>query len=448
MIDDDIGATTEQIDRQAPFGDRVLLVIDGASLQVVPLPGAGTLTVGRSQQCDVAIDSGSVSRHHANFMIGADVEIEDVGSSNGTYVDGARLPNHQRTRLGIGIPFLVGGVTLMVQTRAGSRRESTPKSSQLAALEQSAARIAVGKLSVLVLGEIGVGKERFAERIHEMSPRRAAPFIRINCAAISEPILEAELFGVDPGSSGATPRAGALEHAEGGTAFLNDLPELPPTLQLKLLRVLEDGAVRRIGSGTPRPIDVRFVTSSSKDLDAEIQAGRFRQDLYFRIAGASFTIPPLRVRKDEVLPLAEQFVASAAGPLGRQFLLADDAKAWLTTHDWPGNIRELRNACERAVLLAPGAVIEREHVSIEEPKRSPGRYRSPTTPPPGTVVPSDMPSQVRATVAELEKQRILEALDRCAGNQTRAAEMLGISRRTLINRLDEYGIARPRKRDE
>ncbi|HET9990281.1 MAG TPA: sigma 54-interacting transcriptional regulator, partial [Kofleriaceae bacterium] len=239
-----------------------------------------------------------------------------------------------------------------------------------------------------------------------------------------------------------------LEHAEGGTAFLNDIPELPPTLQLKLLRVLEDGAVRRIGSGTPRPIDVRFVASSSKDLDAEIQAGRFRQDLYFRLAGASFTIPPLRVRKDEVLPLAEQFVASAAGPLGRQFLLSDDAKAWLTSHDWPGNIRELRNACERAVLLATGAVIEREHLSIEEPKRAPGRYRSPTTPPPGSMTSADMPSQVRATVAELEKQRILEALDKCAGNQTRAAELLGISRRTLINRLDEYGIARPRKRDE
>ncbi len=446
MIDDDIGATTGQIDRQAPFGDRVLLVIDGASLQVVPLPASGALTVGRSQQCDVSIDSGSVSRHHANFVLGQDVEIEDIGSSNGTYVDGARLPANQRVRLGIGIPFLVGGVTLMIQTRAGSRREATPKSSQLAALEQAAARIAVGKLSILVLGETGVGKERFAERIHEMSPRRAAPFVRINCAAISEPILEAELFGLDGGSSS---KLGALEQAEGGTAFLNDIPELPPTLQLKLLRVLEDNAVRRIGSGTPHPIDVRIIASSSKDFDAEIEAGRFRRDLYFRLAGASFTVPPLRSRSDEVLPLAEQFVASAAGPLGRHFVLADDAKAWLTSHDWPGNIRELRNASERAVLLATGSVIERQHLTIDEPARAPGRFRSPTTtPPPGSMTSSDMPSQVRATVAELEKQRILEALDRCAGNQTRAAELLGISRRTLINRLDEYGIARPRKRDE
>jgi DNA-binding NtrC family response regulator len=442
VIDDDVSATTEQIDRQAPFGDRVLLVIDGASLQVVPLPGAGTLTVGRSQKCDVSIDSGSVSRHHANLLVGTDVEIEDTGSSNGTFVDGVRLPANSKVRLGIGIPFLIGGVTVMVQTRAGSRRETASKASQLAALEASASRIAVGKLSVLILGETGVGKERFAERLHEMSPRRSSAFVRINCAAISEPLLEAELFGNE-----ATNKPGLLEHADGGTAFLNDVAELPQSLQVKLLRVIEENAVRRIGSATPRPVDVRFIAATNKDLTAEVDAGRFRRDLYFRLAGASFTIPPLRERKDEVLPLAEQFVASAAGPLGRAFVLSEDARAWLSQHDWPGNIRELRNACERAVLLATGSVIEKQHLTIDEPKRPPGRFRSPTTPPPGSLT-SDMPTQVRATVAELEKQRILEALDKCAGNQTRAAELLGISRRTLINRLDEYAIARPRKRDE
>jgi DNA-binding NtrC family response regulator len=443
VTDDDAGAETEQIDRQAPFGDRVLLVIDGASLQVVPLPGTGTLTVGRSQKCDVSIDSGSVSRHHANLYVGQDVEIEDMGSSNGTFVDGDRLAKQHRVRLGIGMPFLVGGVTLMVQTRAGSRREVTPKASQLAALEQSASRIAVGRLPILVLGESGVGKERFAERLHEMSPRRTSAFVRINCAAISEPLLEMEIFGSD-----VAHRAGLLEHADGGTAFLNDVGELPTTLQQKLLRVVEDGSVRRIGAAQARPIDVRFIAATNKDLQAEVDAGRFRRDLYFRLAGASFTIPPLRTRKDEVLPLAEQFVASAAGPLGRQFVLSEDAKAWLAGHDWPGNIRELRNACERAVLLATGSVIERQHLTIDEGQRQPGRSRSPTTPPAPSHLSADMPSQVRATVAELEKQRILEALDKCAGNQTRAAELLGISRRTLINRLDEYGIARPRKRDE
>jgi transcriptional regulator with PAS, ATPase and Fis domain len=319
------------------------------------------------------------------------------------------------------------------------------KASQLAALEQSAARIAAGKLGVLVLGETGVGKERFAERVHEMSPRKTAGFVRINCAAISEPLLEAELFGNE-----ATGKPGLLENADGGSAFLNDVSELPESLQVKLLRVLEDNAVARVGSATPRTIDVRYIAASNKDMAAEVEAGRFRRDLYFRLAGATFTIPPLRERRDEIIPLAEQFIASAAGPLGRTFMLTDDAKTWLKDHEWPGNIRELRNACERAVLLAPASVISKSHLTIDEPKRAtgPARFRSPTTPPPGMMPSSDMPTQVRATVAELEKQRILEALDKCAGNQTRAAELLGISRRTLINRLDEYGIARPRKREE
>jgi DNA-binding NtrC family response regulator len=454
VIEDQTGATTEQIDREAPFGDRVLLVIDGAALQVVPLPGAGTLTIGRASKCDVVIDSGSVSRHHANLLLGPEVAIEDVGSSNGTTVDGVKLAPNGHVKLTIGVPFLVGAVTVMVQNRAGSRRETAAKSSQLAALEQSAARIAIGKLSVLIVGETGVGKERFAERIHEMSPRRPGSFVRINCSAISEPLLEAELFGSDQ-----TNKPGMLEAADGGTAFLSDVDQLPQTLQQKLLRVLEDGAVRRIGSARARAIDVRIVASTSKDLQAEVDANRFRRDLFFRIAGATFVIPPLRDRKDEVIPLAEQFVASAAGPIGRSFTLSDDAKQWLASHDWPGNIRELRNACERAVLLATGPVIELHHLTVGFPtegdpqKRPPGqRFRSsPTIPPPmGISAPSaaDMPTQVRATVAELEKQRILEALEKCAGNQTRAAEMLGISRRTLINRLDEYGIARPRKRDE
>jgi DNA-binding NtrC family response regulator len=302
-----------------------------------------------------------------------------------------------------------------------------------------------------VAGESGVGKERFAERIHAMSPRRAGPFARISCSAISEPLLEAEIFGVEQLN-----KAGAIEHADGGTVFLSDVDQLPEGLQQKLLRVIEDGAIRRMGATRSRPIDVRFVASTTHDLSAEIEAGRFRRDLYFRLAGATFTIPALRERKDEVLPLAEQFIASAAAPLGRSFVLSEHAKEWLATHEWPGNIRELRNACERAVLLATTAIIERHHLTtIEDPSKRPAgqRFRnSATVPPPSGPVPShsaaDMPSQVRATVAELEKQRILESLDRCAGNQTRAAEMLGISRRTLINRLDEYGIARPRKRDE
>ncbi|HWU91281.1 MAG TPA: sigma 54-interacting transcriptional regulator [Kofleriaceae bacterium] len=450
MIDDEPGAETEQIVRQAPFGDRVLLVIDGAALQVIPLAAAGTLTIGRASKCDVVIDSGSVSRHHANLVLGAHVEIEDAGSSNGTIVKSAKLWPGQRARLELGESFHVGAVMLMVQPRAGSRHEATPAASQLAALEQSASRIAIGKLSVIIVGAHGIGKERFAERIHEMSPRRGGPFERCNCSAISEPLLEVELLGVE-----AQNKPGLIERAHGGTVFLSDVDQLPPGLQQKLLRVVEDSAVRRTGSARARPVDVRYISSTAKDLSVEVDAGRFRRDLYFRLAGASFTLPPLRERRDEVLPLAEQFIASAAGPLGRTFVLAEDARQWLTSHDWPGNIRELRNACERAVLLTTSGRIERHHLTtVDDPMKqtvAPRVRSAQTIPPPpsfSATSSADMPSQVRATVAELEKQRIMEALDRCAGNQTRAAEMLGISRRTLINRLDEYGIARPRKRDE
>src|SRR5262245_2222452 len=416
----------------------------------MPLPSSGILTIGRASRCDVVIDSGSVSRHHANLAISGEIQIEDAGSSNGTFVDGAKLPPQHPIRLTVGVPFLVGAVTLMVQTRAGSRRETAAQSSVLAALEQSASRISLGRLSVLVVGEIGVGKERFAERIHEMSPRRTASFVRINCSAISEPVLEADLFGNEQAG-----KPGMLELADGGTAFLSDVDQLPLALQHKILRAIEDASVRRLQSTRARPIDVRYVASTAKDLSSEVDDGRFRRDLYFRLAGATFAIPPLRERRDEILPLAEQFIASAASPLGRSFAFSEDAKQWLTAHDWPGNIRELRNACERAVLLATGTLIERHHLTtIDDPaKRAPTqqrRHHATIPPPPGVRAPSaaDMPTQVRATVAELEKQRILEALERCAGNQTRAAEMLGISRRTLINRLDEYAIARPRKRDE
>ena len=448
---DDVTGATDQLDRDAPYGDRVLLVIDGAALQVVQLPRAGLLEIGRSSGCDVVVDSGTVSRHHADIEVtGGVVTLTDVGSSNGTTLDGRRLTPNQPVPLAIGVPFLIGSVTMMVQTRTGSRQAPASQASQLAALEHSAKRIAVGKLAVLVVGETGVGKERFAERIHEMSPRRPGSFIRINCSAVSEAQLEAELFGND-----AAGKPGLLEAADGGTALLTDIEQLPAMLQPKLLRVIEEGAVHRTGGTRMRAVDVRFIATTGADLTAEVEAGRFRRELYFRLAGATFVVPPLRERKDEIIPLAEQFILSAASPLGLRFALAEEARTWLLGHDWPGNIRELRNACERAVLLSTGPTIELHHLTItsDDRLRKPQeRFRRAATVPPtfAPVAPNaaDMPSQVRATVAELEKQRILEALERCAGNQTRAAELLGISRRTLINRLDEYGIARPRKRDE
>ena len=287
-----------------------------------------------------------------------------------------------------------------------------------------------------------------------MSPRRASAFVRINCAAISEPLLEAELFGNETSKQAGPDRAGRRRHR---------VPDrCRPSSRRRCSR--SEAAARPRGwlsspHGTraARTIDVRFIASTSQRPAAEVDAGRFRRDLYFRLAGATFTIPSLRERKDEVLPLAEQFVASAAGPLGKLVPDRRRGQAVAAVHDWPGNIRELRNACERAVLLATGAVIELHHLTTVENlnasaarassgsarrRRSRRRWASSRRPPPTCRARSAPRSPSSRSSASSRRSTS------CAGNQTRAAEMLGISRRTLINRLDEYGIARPRKRDE
>jgi DNA-binding NtrC family response regulator len=246
-------------------------------------------------------------------------------------------------------------------------------------------------------------------------------------------LLESELFGHERGAfTGAVQaKPGLLESASGGTAFLDEIGELPASLQVKLLRVVEERKVRRVGAIEPIDIDVRFVAATNRDLEAEVAAGNFRQDLYYRLAGASVHIPPLRERRAEIEPLAETFLEGAAAELGRPSpALSPSARRWLRRHDWPGNVRELRNVIERAVLLAEGDSIELSHLPSAEV---------------AAETPQTMQAEIQQEVSAIEKQRILEALEACAGNQTRAAKMLGMSRRAFINRLDAYGIPRPRK---
>jgi DNA-binding NtrC family response regulator len=295
-------------------------------------------------------------------------------------------------------------------------------------------RIAGGTIGVLILGETGAGKEVLAERLHDASPRRNQPFLRLNCAAFTETLLESELFGHERGAfTGAVvTKTGLLEAASGGSVFLDEIGELPTSLQVKLLRVIEAKEVLRVGAIKPRPIDVRFIAATNRDVEAEVAAGRFRGDLYFRLNGVSLMIPPLRDRSVEIEALARAFVDEAARALGQAIpQLAPEALAALHAYSWPGNVRELRNAMERAVLLAGSGPITARHLPIDKMKAT---YAQ-TTP------------RVRDAATEAtEADRIVEALNACAGNQSRAAKMLGISRGTLINRLDEYGIARPRKR--
>jgi len=315
-------------------------------------------------------------------------------------------------------------------------------------LYELAGRIANGTITVLILGETGVGKEVLAERVHRKSPRASKPYLRLNCAALSETLLESELFGYERGAfTGAVAtKQGLLETADGGTVFLDEIGELPLSIQVKLLRVLEERIVMRVGGLKPRPLDVRFIAATNRDLELEIERGAFRQDLYFRINGATLVIPPLRERLGELPALARAFLEHAARQLGLQTtpVLTRDVEEALLGYSWPGNIRELRNAIERAVLLSGDGPILPVHLPLEK-MRTVARAitQSSASRDPIAAVPEVLRRGPRISPDE-ERAKIEAALDSCGGNQTRAAKLLGIGRRTLINRVKEFGLARPR----
>ena len=319
-------------------------------------------------------------------------------------------------------------------------------------------RVAGGTLSVLLLGETGVGKEVLAELVHRRSPRHARPFLRLNCAAVTESLLESELFGHERGSfTGAlATKPGLLETANGGTVFLDEIGEISPALQVKLLRVLEDRMVTRVGALKSTPIDVRFVAATNRDLEQEIATGRFRQDLYYRLAGITLVIPPLRERVGEIVPLVQSFIANASTEGGRKPQISREALALLEAYSWPGNIRELRNVVERAVLLCGGGTIRTEHLPVEKMQATYPTFRTQTARSSGdaglgarTDEPGEPGGRARGLDAlypgDAERDRIIAALEVCRGNQTKAAAILGMSRRTLIYRLERYALPRPRK---
>jgi transcriptional regulator with PAS, ATPase and Fis domain len=286
----------------------------------------------------------------------------------------------------------------------------------------------------------------------------------INCAALSESLLESELFGYERGAfTGALQaKPGLFETASGGSIFLDEVGEMPLGLQAKLLRVLEQREVQRIGALRPKAFDVRFIAATNRDLEKEVAAGRFREDLYFRINGVSITIPPLRERLDELEPLAVQFVARAAEHVRRAHppRISSQVLALMKRYAWPGNIRELRNAMERAVLLCTGDLIGLAHVPSEKwapvvavgSRGSVPKMAVAIEEPRSTMVPA-LDEVTRTSLLPesfehmSERERVVAALEACKGNQTHAAKILGVSRRTLITRIEEYGLPRPRKKE-
>ena len=330
-----------------------------------------------------------------------------------------------------------------------------PRMRRVYGLAGSAAR---GAISVIILGETGVGKDVMAQGIHRKSSRAKAPFVAINCAAVSEGLLESELFGHEKGAfTGATDaKAGLLETAPGGTVFLDEIGDMPPKLQATLLRVIQTRQVQRVGSVKTRPIDVRFIAATHRDLEAEIAAGRFRQDLYYRLNGITLSIPPLRERRSEILPLVRSFLAQFAREMGGDRPapeVSPEAARLLEAYSWRGNVREVRNVVERALLLCEGSEILPEHLPIESMAANAISFANVPAPgmtPPLAAAPAPSPVDVARPTAPMgavedEKDRILRVLAECAGSQTRAAKVLGIARSTLIARLDEYGVPRPRK---
>jgi transcriptional regulator with GAF, ATPase, and Fis domain len=489
-----------------------LVISSAAGVRAIPLPRQPRVMIGRMHTCDIVIEDESVSRQHAALVTdpARGLSIEDLGSRNKTKVMGRSLTRGESAPIAAGTVVEIGYATMFVQVgRPPGARSSSPgappphvNAASAIILDPTMQRlyalldiIAPSPLNVLVLGETGTGKEVFAEAIHNGSARTAAPLLRINCAALSGSLLESELFGHEKGAftGAAGAKAGLFESAHGGTVFLDEVGELPLDTQAKLLRVIERGEVMRLGSVQPRRVDVRYVAATNRDLQQLIAENRFRSDLFFRLNGFSVTLPPLRKRRKEVVPLARFFLDRAAQ--GRPYFLGPNAEAALEAFPWPGNVRELKNVVERAIVLAGAAGrIEPMHLQLPDahtgqdssqvtyeplgpndtipptpyggvphvgwqppmpamPQMQPMQpMQQPMQPPqmmgptPGFGVPAVNPNDLRAQRESWERQQIVSALERTSGNQKEAAILLGVSRRTLINKIEAYGIARPRKR--
>jgi transcriptional regulator with PAS, ATPase and Fis domain len=360
------------------------------------------------------------------------VSIVDLGSSNGVRIDGELVGKSSR-EMRSGQVAEVGAAMVVVQAPVRNQQAGPAVAGAQSAridFDRFVTLVARSQLTVLILGETGAGKELMAERIHRESPRASGPFVRLNCAAFPETLLESELFGHEKGAfTGAMrEKPGLIESANGGTLLLDELGEMSLGTQATLLRVLETRQVRRVGSVEAFPVDVRILSATNRNLDSLVGEGKFRQDLLYRLNGITIVVPPLRQRRHQILVLARELLAQAATQVHIEAPpLTANAEATLSSHDWPGNVRELRNVIERALVLSEGQPIEAHHLLLGEVSIQP----------PATTLGEQ--------VSAYERERIVQALATTKGNQTKAAEILGMSRRALINRIEAYGLPRPRK---
>ena len=290
-------------------------------------------------------------------------------------------------------------------------------------------RVAPTRATVLLAGESGVGKDLIARAIHFHSPRRDKPFVKINCTALPENLMESELFGYEKGAfTGAvTSKPGKFEQADTGTVMLDEIGDVPPAIQVKLLRVLQERELERLGSNKTKQIDVRVIAATNSDLRVALENGTFREDLYYRLNVLPINIPPLRERKVDIPYLAEHFVQKVSKEMGRACRISDDALEKMMAYDWPGNVRELENAVERSILLCSGDLLDAADVRLDAARTKPA----------GTIsnfLPEGM------NLDQYEQSIIREALRRAGGNKSHAARLLGITRNALRYRLSQMGI--------
>ncbi len=306
----------------------------------------------------------------------------------------------------------------------------------LSEVVELAFKVATAPVTVLLTGESGTGKEVLARAIHAWSPRAEQRFVAVNCGAIPEALLESELFGHERGAfTGAVKRhQGLFEQAHGGTLLLDEVGEIPLALQVKLLRALEERRVRRVGGTRDIPVDVRILAATARDLPVLVQRGRFREDLYYRLNVVRTHIPPLRERSQDIPLLVDHFLARHAERLGRNKpRISSAAVSVLQSHKWPGNVRQLENACERAVLLTDGAVIE---PSALPPELAPGGHVGPTAA--GGAEQEDL--SIKRRLPALERELISKALVRTSGNRSQAARILELSYKALVYKIRDYDI--------
>jgi len=392
------------------------------------------VTLGTLAENDLVLTDPTVSRNHAVVEEKVDgYVLRDLESTNGTFLDDVRV---REGYLATGAVIRLGQTELTfspLEERIEILRSAADHFGDL--IGSSAAmrevfgileRVAPTDMTVLLEGETGTGKELAARAVHIHSRRKSGPFVVFDCGAVAPNLIESELFGHEKGAftDAVSSRAGAFELADNGTLFLDEIGELAPQLQPKLLRALDQGEVKRVGAGRPQKVNVRVVAATNRDLEKEVKAGAFREDLYYRLSAVRVFLPPLRKRKEDIERIAVHLLNAIAGDLGKKITgLSPEAAEALMSYPWPGNVRELRNVLARAAALSEGKRIEARDLFLSQGKKT-----------------DTLEALGGKTLEEIEKAAIHATLKSVAGNKTEAAKVLGIAYSTLYEKMKKYGL--------